>query len=614
MQGYVWKKGLIFGVIFLLMASNGLAVGVGTKVVNTNAIRADDSVSAGESDDTWWPMFHHDLNHTGVSSSSAPETNTLLWMSPTGYWLEASPVVADGKVFIGSEDKKLYCFDALTGAELWNYPTYDLIVSTPAVADGRVYFGSTDHRVRCLNESTGALIWDYCTGWIIAQSSPAVVDGKVFIGSHDYKVYCLDAKTGSELWEFPTGYFISSSPAVVGDRVYIGSFDGNLYCLNASTGGLIWVCVLIYTIWTSSPTVYDGRVYIGALDFELHCIDASTGTQLWNFSTGDFMTGTAAVYDGKVYVGSWDNTFYCLNATTGGVVWEYLTGGPIDSSPAIADGKVYFGSSDQSLYCLDAETGSKIWQYATGGQILSSPAVAKGKVYVGSLDNNVYCFGDLENQPPVADFQWTPTVPSDGQPVVFDASLSYDPDGSIVLYEWDWNNDGVFEESSQNATTTHIWFAPGSYPVTLRVTDDNTAVDSVSKTIEVVHENQPPETPTLQGNTRGKIGNMYLYSFVAADPDGDGVSYVIDWGDGTPETTIGPYPSGEVASAHHAWSAKGTYLVKAKARDVYGSESDWGTLSVTMPCSYVFPFQQLLLKLLERFPAAFPFLRHFLRH
>jgi outer membrane protein assembly factor BamB len=611
---HVWKKGLILSVIFLLVGTNGIVIGVGTETVKNDVAFHPDSGSLQGSEETWWPMIHHDLNHTGFSPSIAPNNNSLLWVSSTGYWIESSPTVVDGKVFIGSEDHKVYCFDAFTGAGIWTYTTNDMVVCSPTFSDGKIYVGSMDHHVYCLNADTGALIWSYNTGWVIAQSSPAVYHGKVYIGSQDDKVYCLDAENGSKLWEFTTGYFVSSSPAVVDDRVYIGSMDGTLYCLDANTGALIWQYAIVYTIWTSSPTVSNGRVYIGALDFELHCFNALTGAHLWNFSTGDFVTGTAAVVDGKVYIGSWDNNVYCLNATTGEVLWWYPTDGPVHSSPAVADGKVYVGSSGTTMYCLDAETGEDIWEYGIGNQILSSPAIAKGKVYVGASDNKVYCFGANENHPPVADFIWTPAVPFTDQPVLLDASISYDPDGSIVLYEWDWNNDGVFDESSIYATTTHVWAYPGNYLVTLRVTDASMDVDSMTKTIKIIRENQPPETPTIQGKSIGKIGNAYLYTFVTTDPNEDDVTYVVDWGDGTPESTLGPVPSGREATATHAWAAKGRYVIKAKAIDILGNESDWGVLSVVMPCPSPLPFLQYLVKLLGRFPGAFPLLRHLLMH
>jgi hypothetical protein len=62
--------------------------------------------------------------------------------------------------------------------------------SSPAVADGKVYIGSLDNKVYCLDASTGTHIWSYTTGSYV-WSSPAVVDGKVYVGSVDAKVYAF---------------------------------------------------------------------------------------------------------------------------------------------------------------------------------------------------------------------------------------------------------------------------------------------------------------------------------------------------------------------------------------------------------------------------------------
>ncbi|HUS99344.1 MAG TPA: PKD domain-containing protein [Candidatus Thermoplasmatota archaeon] len=127
-----------------------------------------------------------------------------------------------------------------------------------------------------------------------------------------------------------------------------------------------------------------------------------------------------------------------------------------------------------------------------------------------------------------------------------------------------------------------------------------------------IYVNNPPDTPVLDGQTNGKIGTEYTYTFTAVDPDGDDIYYCINWSDGTPEVCIGPFASGEEATATHTWSVKGTYLIKAKARDVHDAESDWGTLEVSMPTSYKIPMHWFWERILERFPHAFPILRHLL--
>jgi len=127
-------------------------------------------------------------------------------------------------------------------------------------------------------------------------------------------------------------------------------------------------------------------------------------------------------------------------------------------------------------------------------------------------------------------------------------------------------------------------------------------------------ERLPPDTPTIHGPTKGKPGNLYLYTFATIDPEGDIVYYCIDWGDGQISEWVGPYHSGATASLTHEWDEKGTYTIQAKAKDIYGNESDWGTLQVHMPLSYEPPHFQFFDWLFERFPQAFPILRYLLRY
>ena len=127
-----------------------------------------------------------------------------------------------------------------------------------------------------------------------------------------------------------------------------------------------------------------------------------------------------------------------------------------------------------------------------------------------------------------------------------------------------------------------------------------------------VFNNDPPESPEIAGPAKGKINVSTTYTFMTTDPDGDQVSYFIDWGDNTTSGWIGPYSSGDSINQSHTWSVKGDYTIKAKARDIYGTEGDWGTLTVTMPLIYQPPHIRFFAWLFERFPHAFPILRHLL--
>lgn len=122
--------------------------------------------------------------------------------------------------------------------------------------------------------------------------------------------------------------------------------------------------------------------------------------------------------------------------------------------------------------------------------------------------------------------------------------------------------------------------------------------------------NYPPNIPTITGPNTGETKTSYTYEFTTLDPEGGLVFYYIDWGDGSSTGWISPEKSGSTNKINYSWVEKGTYLIRIKAKDIFGAESDWGTLSVTMPYSHNKPVMQFWMKLLERLPNAFLLLRH----
>ena len=131
-----------------------------------------------------WAMFHSDLSHSGVAAGNSVLTPTLIWNYTTGDYVDSSPAVVGGVVYVGSDDGDVYALSAASGAKLWNYTAgyYDYVDSSPAVVGGVVYVGSDDGDVYALNAVNGVKLWNYTVGSAV-DSSPAVVNGVVYIGS-----------------------------------------------------------------------------------------------------------------------------------------------------------------------------------------------------------------------------------------------------------------------------------------------------------------------------------------------------------------------------------------------------------------------------------------------
>lgn len=143
-----------------------------------------------------------------------------------------------------------------------------------------------------------------------------------------------------------------------------------------------------------------------------------------------------------------------------------------------------------------------------------------------------------------------------------------------------WTQQKKLVASDGQAGDTFGWWAVslnGDSALISSCRDDDNGLDSGSAYVFTdVHENQPPRTPDAPlGPSVGQKEVEYSFSAVTTDPENDALSYFFDWGDGGNSGWVGPYPSGVVATETHAWSEKGTYLVKVKAKDENGAETDW---------------------------------------
>ncbi len=90
--------------------------------------------------------------------------------------------------------------------------------------------------------------------------------------------------------------------------------------------------------------------------------------------------------------------------------------------------------------------------------------------------------------------------------------------------------------------------------------------------------NQPPTTPTTpSGTSSGQVNVSYTYSSSTTDPEGGRVALRFDWGNGDTSNWTAYVNSGVVASQPHAWSAAGTYSIRAQAKDEAGNLSGWSS-------------------------------------
>ncbi len=395
-----------------------------------------------------WPMFRHDLNHTGRSPYDTSGNNgQLLWKFQTDDYIGfSSPAIAsDGSIYIGSQDGNLYALFA-NGTFKWKYATgknsWKAVYSPAIDADGTIHFGSTDENVYALHPN-GTVKWTFPAQNIVASSPAVSLEGTIYIGSHDHNLYAINTN-GSERWVFEAAGSILSSPAVALDgTIYVGSHpydpnDGGLYAIY-SNGSLKWFYPVgglypgdEYIVWSSPSIGTDGTVYVGTYSHGRGYLYAffPNGTLRWKFLLPGRGTHSSPAIglDGTVYIGASDYyyNFFAINPN-GTQKWNFSTKSSVHSSPAISsDGTIFFGSHDKNVYALHPN-GSLKWKYATGGMIESSPSIGPdGTIYIGCSDGALYAIGQGE-EGPVADAGPDQTV-YEGDVVQFNGTGSYDPD------------------------------------------------------------------------------------------------------------------------------------------------------------------------------------------
>jgi outer membrane protein assembly factor BamB len=376
--------------------------------------------------DDAWPEFAFDAANTGHNPDGTGPVENVggAWVASVGGRLTVQPVVADGVVYVPSQDGQLYAFDAVSGDSVEGWPV-DLgspIGSVPVVVDGTLYVGDNAGTLHALDTDTGEELWRFGTEGRI-ETPPAVVDNTVYVASTGGAFYAIDAgqagNSVSERWSFDTGdnRTITSGPAVGSvetadgpkELVVFGTDSSStenatLFAFDTAAGDQEWSQPLIGAV-TSTPTIADGSVFVGTgvdgnpQGGRLYNIEASTGEPRGQpFDTRGRVVASPAVADGRIYVGSRNGRVYAVNAQTGSQEWRFSTGPrEIVSSPAVVDGTVYVTSRNNVVYGLTTD-GEEQWSFETTGSQFASPAVANGIVYVPSVDSTeestLYALGE----------------------------------------------------------------------------------------------------------------------------------------------------------------------------------------------------------------------------
>lgn len=363
--------------------------------------------------------------------------------------------------------------------------------------------------------------------------------------------------------------------------IYVGTDDGYLYAVYPN-GTIQWEYNLGYSFISTSLDV-DGNIYFTAryCDY-LYCLNPN-GTFRWMFEiVQDTSDAPLIGDDGTIYtVPVYD--VIAINPD-GTEKWRVPANGA-GGSPALSpDGTIVYSSHDSgNVMGIDPDDGRILWSYELGLDPLDKTRAvvsSDGTVffaYTDKLGDTAY----LSALNPDGTLRWTASITSDIYPydgMFLGPTPSIGADGTVYVTTWFYGGVSNFSFGYVHA---------------FGQLDPNA-----------------PAAPTITGPLRGKVGVQHEYTLTSTSPTGKDLYYYVLWGDGSYMNWTGPFSSGEPVSVNHSWSKWGTYTVQARARDTDNLWGSWGTLKVRMPVSYNLPVLLFWERLFERFPRAFPILRH----
>jgi outer membrane protein assembly factor BamB len=296
------------------------------------------ALASGRAED--WPMQGRDKTRNAVSPEKGAPVEwdvktgrNIKWRAPVGYITWADPVVAEGLVWVGTN----------------NDPP-----SAPRLKEDAPV-------LKCFRERDGQPIWQFVAlstnglprgDYLGFHSSPLIEAGHAWLTTRYGQVHCFDV---SSLYQEAVAPKLLPRP--------VWTLD-----LHQSLG--VWP---FYSVTSGGETCsigasYRGRIYI---------------------ITGNGIAGWQGM-DGKLYglviAASFDGFVHCLNAQTGQRYWRHDVRAPVLTSPLIVDGKVYVADLDGKVCVLAlSKEKSLLFTHNLGeSPINSSPIFANGVLYIAA--------------------------------------------------------------------------------------------------------------------------------------------------------------------------------------------------------------------------------------
>lgn len=325
--------------------------------------------------------------------------------------LVASPIVAEGKVFVLDSEAHVRAFDAKSGKKIW---TIDLTPEDQdsdkargggiAYDNGNIFVATGFGLMHGVDASSGKVLWT-ANGIVPFRASPTANNGRVYAITSDNQMISFDEKSGEILWRHrgiteAAGILAATSPAVVGSIVIAPYSSGELFALRAENGTILWSDSLTRTGNLTSlselndiagrPVIDSDRVFAISHSGRFVSIDLRTGERVWTRDVPGVQTPWLA--GENIFLVTTEQEVVGMSRRDGRIRWltklmrwedEEDKTDPVEwSGPLLVSDKLILVSTTGEAVTLSALTGEVLGTTDLPGRSLIAPIVADGIVYI----------------------------------------------------------------------------------------------------------------------------------------------------------------------------------------------------------------------------------------
>jgi WD40 repeat protein len=526
----------------------------------------------------------------GKTILSGSLDNTLkLWNLETGQeintlsghrgWVMSVAVSNDGKQALsGSYDKTLKLWDIETGQEIYTFTGHTRSVVAVAFSPDNkmVLSGSGDKTLILWDIATGQQVHTFKGHTNVISSVAFTPEGEMALsGSYDKTLKLWNLKSGQEIRTFQghTGKIWSIAFAPTEYSVLSGSGDYKLKQWQIHTGKeLRTLQGHTDKIWDIAISPDGKTVVSGSEDKTLRLWDLKTEQEIRLFQHATPIRALAFSPDGNyILVGSTDNTLKLwgtYNATPNAnfIVFPNKGVAPLTvnldgSLSTDTDGIIinyrWWTSNEQDI---PTNIPTTTMTFEQPGTYTINLAVTDNANQISTSTAQQTVTVEEANTPPTVTFMAIPPQGKMPLTVTFDATGSFDADGSIIKYEWSLNEQVLGTEPQ----ITHTFSAVGEYLVQLTVTDEQGLITTAQQNVSVTSPNQIPVALFTATPLVGEAPlTVILNARESFDPNGEIVNY--EW------TINGQKLSGMMASC--LLTNPGKYLINLKITDNQGTST-----------------------------------------